>query len=345
MESLILADGAVFSTGAVFGGLLLFTGIVLGLLLGARLIKGSAPGLSGEDVLKIVSQFKQVTHGVAADMSEYREVMDLAQRRIQDLHENPAVGDDSALQLLAQMTQANELLQRRIADAETTLDHQSEQMAAAMTEARTDKLTQLANRRAFEDEFQRRTAEFRRHGSRFLLMIIDIDRFKQFNDTFGHHAGDAVLSQLAAVLQKTVRDTDLAARFGGEEFVLLLPAGEMSHVTDSMERIRRAVEGAEFHLEDRTIQVTVSCGSAEPQESETSESLLKRADTALYAAKKAGRNCCFFHTGSACIPLTPKDSTAESSSLPDTEAPAHLRETFHDVCSDLRRKLEEVTRR
>lgn len=159
-EFLITAEsGSSFFTGALLGALLLCAGIVLGLFLGRRLVKVSAPGFTSEDVLKIVSQFKKVTHGVAADMSEYREVMDLAQRRIQDMHENPAMGDDSALQLLAQMTQANELLQQRIADAETTLDRQSEQMAAAMTEARTDKLTQLANRRAFEDEFQRRSAD------------------------------------------------------------------------------------------------------------------------------------------------------------------------------------------
>src|SRR6185295_19059384 len=101
-----------------------------------------------------------VTHDVAEDMSQYREVMDLAERRIRDLKQNPTEGDDSALQLLAQMTHANELLQRRIAEAETTLSQQSEQMAAVMNEARTDPLTQLANRRAFEDEFQRRTAEF-----------------------------------------------------------------------------------------------------------------------------------------------------------------------------------------
>ncbi len=339
-ELLITADGgSSFFTGALLGALLLCAGIVLGLFLGRRLVKTNAPGFTSEDVLKIVSQFKKVTHGVAADMSEYREVMDLAQRRIQDMHENPARGDDSALQLLAQMTQANELLQRRIAEAESSLSQQSEQMAAAMTEARTDKLTQLANRRAFEDEFQRRSAEFRRHGSRFLLMILDIDRFKQLNDTFGHHAGDAVLSQIATVLQKTVRDTDLAARFGGEEFVLILPAGEMSHVTDCMERIRRAVEGTEFHFDDRTIRVTVSCGSAEPQERETSESLLKRADAALYAAKEAGRNRCFFHTGTTCIQLTPVGSTAGL-----TSPPAAAEETFHQVCSDLRRRLEEVTR-
>lgn len=339
-EFLITAEsGSSFFTGALLGALLLCAGIVLGLFLGRRLVKVSAPGFTSEDVLKIVSQFKKVTHGVAADMSEYREVMDLAQRRIQDMHENPAMGDDSALQLLAQMTQANELLQQRIADAETTLDRQSEQMAAAMTEARTDKLTQLANRRAFEDEFQRRSAEFRRYGTRFLLMLIDIDHFKRLNDTYGHPAGDAVLSQLSAILRQTVRDSDLVTRYGGEEFALLLAAGEMSQVTDSMERIRTAVEAAEFRLADRALHVTISCGAAEPLDREASDSLIKRADAALYAAKEAGRNRCFFHTGTTYIQLTPEGSTTGVMS-----PPVAAEETFHQVCSDLRRRLEEVTK-
>jgi diguanylate cyclase len=344
MGSVVLGDGLALTTGTVLGGVLLCAGVLLGLLLGRRLSRISSRGYSGDDVLKIVTQFKNVTHGVAEDMSQYREVMDLAQQRIRDLKQNPGPGDDSALQLLTQMTHANELLQRRIAEAETSLSEQSEHMAAALSEARTDTLTRLANRRAFDDEFQRRSAEFRRHGTRFLLMLIDIDRFKQLNDTHGHPAGDAVLSQLAGILRQTVRDTDLVARYGGEEFVLLLPAGEMAQVTDSMERIRRAVEMAEFRFEDRSIHITVSCGAAEPQERELAAELVKRADAALYAAKQAGRNRCFFHTGSALIQLTPVD--ASTNDLP----PAPLKveppeDDFRQVCADLRRRLEEVTRR
>jgi len=345
MDSIMLGDGSAFTTGAALGGLLLCAGVLLGLLLGRRLARVGSGGFSSDDVLKIVTQFKNVTHNVAEDMSQYREVMDLAERRIRDLKQNPASGNDSALQLLAQMTQANELLQRRIAEAEATLGQQSEQMAAALSEARTDTLTGLANRRAFEDEFQRRAAEFRRHGTRFLFMLIDIDRFKQLNDTYGHPAGDAVLSQLAGLLQRTVRDTDLVARYGGEEFVLLLPAGEMAQVTDSMERIRREVEAAEFRLEDRHIQVTVSCGAAEPLEREAPGDLVKRADAALYAAKAAGRNRCCFHDGSVCIQLTPLDPAgiAISSSAAVPSPPPE--DDFRQVCADLRRRLEEVTRR
>ena len=342
MASCILGDITELRSGAALGGLLLCVGIVLGLLLGRRLAKASSSGLFSGDVLNIITQFKNITHDVAEDMSQYREVMDLAQQRIRKLQQNPAAADDSALQLLLQMAKANELLQRRIAEAETTLSEQSRQMAAAMSEARTDTLTRLANRRAFDDEFQRRSAEFRRHGTRFLLMLIDIDRFKQLNDTHGHPAGDAVLAQLSAILRQTVRDSDLVTRYGGEEFALLLPAGEMSQVTDSMERIRRAVEEAEFCVDDRSLRVTVSCGAAEPLEREATGELVKRADAALYAAKEAGRNRCFFHTGSACIQLTPENAAA--SGVSTAVPPAIPEDDFRQVCADLRRRLEEVTR-
>ncbi len=346
-EFLYVADGgSAFLTGAMIGAVLLCAGMVLGLLLGRRLVKGSVPGFSSDDVLKIVAQFTNVTHGVAEDMSQYRQVMDLAGQRIRDLKQNPADGDDSAMQLLAQMTQANELLQRRIADAEKTLGEQSQQIAAATSEARTDTLTGLANRRAFEDEFQRRTAEFRRHGTRFLLVLVDIDRFKHLNDTYGHPAGDAVLAQLSAVLRQTVRDSDLVTRYGGEEFALLLSAGGMSQVTDSLERIRRAVEGTEFRLDDRILRVTISSGAAEPVESEAAAALVKRSDAALYAAKEAGRNRCFFHTGTACIQLTPVDAVPAAAVTSPTSAAPRLppEAEFRQVCADLRRRLEEVTR-
>lgn len=346
MGPMLPGDSSIFWGGATLGAMLLCSGIVGGLLLGRRLARQASAGLSGADVLKIISQFKTVTHGVAEDMSQYREVMDLARQRIHDLQNSPAGADDSALQLLAQMTRANELLQRRIGQAEATLSQQSEQMAAYISEARTDTLTRLGNRRAFEDEFQRRTAEHRRHGTRFLLVLLDIDRFKQLNDTYGHLAGDAVLARLAQVLRQTVRDSDLVARYGGEEFVLLLPTGEISHVAESMERIRRAVEAAEFPLEGRTIHVTVSCGAAEPLEEEGTESLVRRADNALYAAKNAGRNRCFFHTGSECIQLTPADAAASPAEREREQVPAASSgDEFRQVCTELRRRLEEVTRR
>jgi len=341
----LVSEVSAFISGAALGGLLLCAGVILGLLAARRHLKAPATGLSGDDVLKIVSHLKVVTHGVAEDMSQYREVMDLAQRRIRDLKQNPATAenDESALQLLVQMTRANELLQRRIAEAETTLSEQSQQIAAATSEARTDTLTRLANRRAFEDEFQRRTAEFRRHGSRFLLMLIDIDRFKHFNDTYGHPAGDAVLSQLADILRLTLRDSDLVARFGGEEFVLLLPAGELSQVTDSMERVRRAVDEAEFRLDHGTVHVTISCGAAEPASGESSGDLIKRADTALYAAKQAGRNRCFYHTGTSCIQLTPEGAAGPAGSHSPPAEPMPAPESdFRQACADLRRRLEEV---
>jgi diguanylate cyclase len=336
MEEVLLGTGpASFSSGILLGAVLLCAGLAVGIMLGRRLVRHTGVRLAPEEMQRVIEQLRSVTHGVSEDMSQYRSVMDLAQRRMKDLRKGPP---DESVALLAQMTEANEMLQRRIQVAETSLSRQSEQIAAWRSVARTDSLTGLANRRAFDDEFQRRVAEFRRHGTRFLLMLLDIDRFKQLNDSHGHPEGDAVLAQLAKVLKNIVRDTDLVARYGGEEFGLLFPASELSQVTDSMERIRIAVATTEFRLDDQITRVTVSCGAAEPGENESAEALLRRADEALYAAKQAGRNRCFYHNGSACIQLTPVETFAVSG----VTEPVVKEEDFRQVCTDLRRRLEEV---
>ena len=99
-------------------------------------------------------------------------------------------------------------------------------MQTLLAETRTDALTLLANRRAFDDELAKRCAEFRRQGRTFSLTIVDVDRFKNFNDTYGHRAGDEVLRNVAKVLRRKMRETDIVARYGGEEFAIIHPGTE-----------------------------------------------------------------------------------------------------------------------
>ena len=114
-------------------------------------------------------------------------------------------------------------LQNRLAQAEKQIAAQAADLRSYETEARTDSLTGLANRRAFDDEMQRRFAEWQRRRTPFSLMILDIDHFKQFNDSHGHPAGDEVLRNVGKVLVKTARQMDLPCRYGGEEFAVILP--------------------------------------------------------------------------------------------------------------------------
>jgi diguanylate cyclase (GGDEF)-like protein len=167
--------------------------------------------------------------------------------------------------------------------------HLAEQKLMDM--AATDPLTGLLNRR---EGFLRIAVEFsraERTGEDICAMMLDIDHFKNINDTYGHLTGDEVLGWLASCLQATARISDVLCRFGGEEFLLATPDTDLENAKILAERIRLAVEKNTIQTTDgKTLKVTVSCGLALRQSGETSDELINRADQALYAAKNSGRN-------------------------------------------------------
>lgn len=150
----------------------------------------------------------------------------------------------------------------------------------------TDSLTGLANRRAFEQRLKMEWQRATRYEHPLTVMLIDVDHFKRFNDDFGHQTGDHVLAQVGAILQQAVRTTDLACRYGGEEFVIILPDTPMHDALPIAHRIREQV--ADHRWEAR--QVTVSVGVAQLNQHKTPNQLVSDADQALYEAKAAGRN-------------------------------------------------------
>jgi diguanylate cyclase (GGDEF)-like protein len=164
----------------------------------------------------------------------------------------------------------------------------------------TDGLTGIANRRAYEFELSRCFAQWERNHTPLSLLMLDIDHFKQFNDRYGHAAGDAVLQGVAGVLQASLRKSDLIARYGGEEFGVILPGISHSELKDVAERTRHLIEMQRFSFEGLTLRVTASIGFAQALLGDDTVSLTKRADAAMYAAKEAGRNCVFLHDGTAC---------------------------------------------
>jgi diguanylate cyclase (GGDEF)-like protein len=154
--------------------------------------------------------------------------------------------------------------------------------------AATDDLTQLANRRKFSEALRLELARSRRGGSPLALILADIDHLKQVNDTHGHPAGDAAIRHVAETLQRGRRETDLAARLGGEEFALLLPGTDRNGALRAAERIRAELAGSPVPVVGR---VTVSLGAAIfPEDGENERDLVARADERLYAAKSGGRN-------------------------------------------------------
>jgi len=158
--------------------------------------------------------------------------------------------------------------------------------------ATTDPLTGVGNRRSFDQELSRKITQFHRYGTPCSLLIIDADHFKSINDRWGHDVGDLVLKSLVHAMSSTLRDIDLLFRIGGEEFGAFLPETESSNARIAAERIRVAVSELEISSpgNQEGLRVTVSIGGSQVQFVDCTEGWFKRAENALYDAKRQGRN-------------------------------------------------------
>jgi len=158
----------------------------------------------------------------------------------------------------------------------------------------TDPLTGLNNRRSMMETLGKELERSQRNNAPLSLVMLDVDFFKKINDSFGHQHGDDVLKGLADLLQQALRQYDTAARFGGEEFALILPGANLDEALKVSERLRRQVEAHRFQLGDKTHSATISIGIAcHPGAGiHTVDDLIREADYALYSAKRNGRNRC-----------------------------------------------------
>ncbi len=153
-----------------------------------------------------------------------------------------------------------------------------------------DALTGLPNRAAWNERLEIEGARWQRYGGELLMAVLDIDHFKRINDEYGHLAGDKVLKIIAGELAKRVRVTDFIARFGGEEFVLLMPSTPMEGGLKLLDVLRTAIEACPFHFKGQPVTITLSGGLAAYNAGEVVEQVFERADQALYRAKRGGRN-------------------------------------------------------
>ncbi len=161
-----------------------------------------------------------------------------------------------------------------------------------------DPLTGLHNRLAYDERVMQEFARWKRYGQSMVLMMIDVDHFKHVNDTYGHKAGDKALVLIADQLRNHLRESDFLARFGGEEFVVLMPETDIASAVVAAEKLRAAVEKCQFHYQNTQISITFSAGLAQLRKNDNPESLFQRADKAMYCAKEAGRNQCLIETSS-----------------------------------------------
>ena len=298
-------------------------------------------GLPAGDLRKLARRLHRVTNSVAGDVEEHH-------KQIEQLHDQLTSIPSSDgqpmtevfLNTVARAIAINEWLQKRLCAAEDKLQQQAREIESHINEARTDALTGLPNRRAFDDELIRRVAESQRKQTTFCLMMLDIDRFKSLNDRYGHPAGDCVLRRLAKILRNTFREMDMVARFGGEEFAVILPSTSAEDGKLTAQRVGATVASSEFRSRQDLLRVTLSIGLAAVRTDDSPASLLQRADKALYASKRGGRNCGHFHDGLMC---------QEVVFALDTDDPVDRDRSGQDdldlktVCHDLRTRLAEVT--
>jgi diguanylate cyclase len=187
----------------------------------------------------------------------------------------------------------NQSLEARLADSTAEVERLREHLEQVRRDATTDGLTNLANRKAFDEEFDRACAEADQSGTSICLAVLDIDHFKGFNDTWGHQTGDQVIRYVASVIGRVAAPPRFAARYGGEEFAIIFPREDAAKVHSALESIRKEIGSRSLRrrsTNDELGAVTISAGFASHRAGDTAATLLERADAALYASKRAGRN-------------------------------------------------------
>ncbi|MEM9186172.1 MAG: diguanylate cyclase [Planctomycetota bacterium] len=260
--------------------------------------------LAAERTAMASSRLRDLASGVATDVGEHNSRVEEITAGLEAAKQGTDEQKNAEVTAaLAKIVEANEQLQSKLAKAEEQIQAQAQEIRAHESEARTDSLTQLANRRAFDDHLEQRFAEWTRKATPFSLIILDVDHFKKFNDTHGHQAGDEVLRHVARALEDAARDMDIPCRYGGEEFGIILPATIAKDATGLVERARKAIDDRRIQFEGKTLSVTASFGLAQVTAADDCDRLLKRADEALYAAKDAGRNRGYLHDGTNCLPV------------------------------------------
>ena len=244
----------------------------------AVLLDLELPDMAGLDVLDAIRTLPYPPPVIVLTGSVDRDAPACLSRGAHDFMSKPPKLEE----LVARVNAAVRVkrLQDQLHSINRVLEHQ----------AMTDSLTGLANRRHGFSELDRLVSSSQRHGRTLGVLMADLDHFKTLNDTYGHDAGDSCLREAARRLADAVRTSDLPIRWGGEEFVVLMPDASESHAADIAERIRSSVADPPFFAGEDTIHVTMSVGWAMRFDAETGPDLVARADAALYEAKRLGRN-------------------------------------------------------
>ncbi len=239
------------------------------------------------DVRQIVGAIQEATQGFGSNITGISEKMAKATKL-----EDVADLVKSLMTETATIVTKNQELETQLERSSEAVEAMKEEIDTVRREALTDALTGLANRKHFDRKLDQSLRDYVEKKEKFCLLVLDIDHFKSFNDTYGHQVGDRVLMLLARVLQDHAGQQLFPARFGGEEFVVIahMSASAALEVAESIRQGIASKEVINKTTGDRLGQVTISIGVAEIHPGELLSSLVERADQAMYAAKHAGRN-------------------------------------------------------
>lgn len=228
----------------------------------------------------------------AASANELSSLQENINRYVQELssqfHQHKKTEDSRQLETQKQLI----LMSQKMQDLEIEADTLRSNLKVAHDKALNDPLTNLPNRLAFDERMKVEYNRWLRYKEPLTLLIWDIDLFKLINDTYGHKAGDKTLALVAQLISKNSRDTDFTARFGGEEFVMLMPNTRVEQAFQPAEKIRKIISDAGINHHGESIKLTISCGMSEFTEGDECEKVFDRADKALYISKEEGRNKC-----------------------------------------------------
>lgn len=250
------------------------------------------PGMSGIEVCRVIKA-----------NAAYAELPIIFLTASQEQEHLVDAFDAGAIDYVTKPFQAPELLAR--VKTHLKLKFTTDRLRQALDEVQQmvsmDTLTGVFNRRYLFQAAAQELARTRRYGSSFAVVMLDVDHFKQVNDTYGHLSGDAVLKEVANTIGQQLRSSDVLGRYGGEEFAIILPETSGSQAVQVGERIRQQLEALTFQVDSYAIQVTVSIGiGSYTAPTDSVDVIFKRADQALYFAKASGRNTCSIFGDTGC---------------------------------------------
>ncbi|MBN8606913.1 MAG: GGDEF domain-containing protein [Caulobacterales bacterium] len=251
--------------------------------------------LAGEKIARDLSQVLDFLKQTEAKSGDYGRTLESAATDL-----TRALAPEQIRQVVASLAAAtldmanhNQNLTTQLQRSTKEIDTLRTSLESVRVESLTDSLTGLANRRMFDETLRMRLEEARTQRTELCLLLCDIDHFKRFNDTWGHHTGDQILRFLASALQAHARPDFLVARYGGEEFAVVMPRVSPRVAAQTAEALRAAIQAKRLRRRSTNEdlgQVTVSVGIARLQSGDTTQGFVERADACLYASKRNGRN-------------------------------------------------------